>query len=108
MKNSSNSEFFQVMINFDKKDPFDIWADSYFNSDRMRVMIPKFQAIESFQKYIDNYHFTAQRFSNELERYCREKQLCLNPEELKNSGGRVIRKYKNRATEMIYIQPNEY
>lgn len=98
---------------------FQAWADVYFseNSGKLDELVPRNEAFEDFIGSSGSKLWTTQKFGKSLIAWCRYNKFVLDPIELQNSGGRIIRKVipkhkdgipklnsKKVATDMIYIQ----
>lgn len=89
-------------------DIFRIWADSFF-SDKKNCdkLIPRADLYSEFTYNSGLAHlWNAAKFREELAQYCDQSDgvLTLNPEELKNAQGRIIRRVEKKNTEMIYVK----
>lgn len=92
-------------------DIFFDWAQVYFSpeSENCNTLKPKTEALKAFGDDTKNMKWTMNKFSKALKAYCRYADyiIDLNPKELCNTSGRIIRKIDNKATEMIFIQTKE-
>lgn len=93
-------------------EPFYNWAEVYFseqsgNTDRL---IPRDDAFTDFKNISKISSWTTQKFSSSLKFYCLDSKrvIELNPKDLKNNSGRIIKKIDGKATEMIYVRTQEY
>lgn len=126
-------------LNFEKIDPpmenvnnrnlqtimgpdFEQWADVYFSpeSGRLNELVPKKEAMDDFTSTSNRKLYTSQRFGKALEAWCKYNRYELNPIDLQNSQGRIIRRTitytrnkegavtgeKNTTGEMIFILTN--
>lgn len=88
---------------------FHEWADTYF-SDRMNADVVKKYAMEDFIRST-NTKWTSQKFTKALRAWARYYGYELDPEEFKNSSGRIIRKIQEdghpTSVEMIYIRTTQ-
>jgi hypothetical protein len=98
---------------------FQEWADVFFSlgSGKRDELVNKNEAFEDFKKTTNSKLWSAQRFSKSLKAWCRYYGFELDPAELQNSNGRIIRKAtvktyskdgavteKYQTVEMIYIK----
>lgn len=98
---------------------FQAWADVYFseNSGKLDDVVPKNEAFEDFKQTSNSKLWTSQKFGKSLKAWCRYNRYELDPIELQNGQGRIIRKTnaKNKdgsvnlmakkvSAEMIYIK----
>lgn len=92
-------------------EPFFNWAEVYFseNSGNIDRLIPRDEAFEDFKKISKINGWSTQKFSSSLKYYClnSSKIIELNPTELKNNSGRIIKKHEGKSTEMIYVRTTE-
>lgn len=93
--------------------PFFEWADVYFSpdGDNCDKCIPRSKAMEDFERTSKQHKWTTQKFSKALRAYCRwaDHVMELNPDALKNSQGRIIRRPEPNVSpvEMIYVRTKE-
>lgn len=84
------------------------WADVYFseNSGNIDRLISKSDATKNFMEKTNQKKWTTQRFTKSLKAWARYTDwiIALDPEQFRNSQGRIIRKFNGEATEMIYVQ----
>lgn len=87
------------------------WADVYFdlkegNCDKL---IERDIAFKDFSDKSGQHKWTTNKFTKALKAWCRYTDYVekFNPEQFRNSAGRIIRKIGGSATEMIYIQTRE-
>ncbi len=84
------------------------WADVFFDEKEGKVnqLVIKDEAREDFQKSSNFNKMTSQAFMNRLKAWAAYRGHTLNPEELKNKDGRIVRKPLNYeiVKEMIYVQ----
>lgn len=90
-------------------DVFHEWAIIYFSLDSHNVdcMLSKDEAFKNFQEKTNVSKWTMHRFTKSLKAFCRrhsEYIITLDPDELKNSQGRIIRKEGKESKEMCFIQ----
>lgn len=87
-------------------DSFQAWADVYFSTinDTIDRLTPRRVALEICQKELNNKGLTPHGFIKKVVAWCQFNGYTLNPKDLQNSSGRIIRKYEDKATEMLYIQ----
>lgn len=90
-------------------DHFRNWADVYFapESGRLDNMLAKEDAMNDCINYTKMKHLTAQRFTKSLKAWCSFHAYQLNPAELLNSQGRLIRNVMGKSTEMIYLRSDK-
>lgn len=86
---------------------FRAWADSYFAQEGRRLdeFVVRRIAQESFFAY-NKTKITPQAFMKKLKAWCGFNKYTLNPDEHKNSGGRIMRKYEDDTEEFIFIKSN--
>ena len=93
-------------------DIFFEWASVYFNeeSENCDLCISREQALQDFMKSTGQGKWTMNKFSKAIKAFAKytDYVICLNPDELKNSSGRIVRKVNNKSTEMIYLQTKAY
>jgi hypothetical protein len=88
-------------------DHFRNWADVYFSpeSGRLDTLVIREEAFEDFTRITKLKTYTAQRFSKALKAWSRFNGYILNPLELQNSQGRIIRRPVDKTPkEMIYVR----
>ena len=87
-------------------DHFRNWADVYFapESDRCDRLVTKKDAMDDLMSFTKLKTFTAQRFMRSLKAWSKFNGYELNPKELLNSQGRIVRKVNNSSEEMIYVR----
>jgi hypothetical protein len=95
-------------------DAFKPWADVYFSeiSGRLDEMILKEEAQNDCIQKNNLKGWSSQKFGKSLKAWCKFQGYKLNPKELRNKDGRIIRKHKYKdmgvdketTKEMIYIQ----
>lgn len=96
---------------------FKDWADVYFSeqSGKLDTLVPKLLAFEEFRKASNNRNLTSQRFMKSLKAWCKFYKFDLDPVDLRNKSGRIIRKIQKTnpdgtlsqervSTEMLYIK----
>lgn len=91
---------------------FEDWAYSYFSEEGEHVncFVPREEALGAYKLHSNVKNVTMQRFTKALKGFCK---LCpyvdsLDPEEYRNSQGRIIRKNSSQESkEMIYIRTIE-
>lgn len=114
-------------------DAFMSWADVYFSieNERLDCLVSREEAFERFKADTNQKYATAQNFMHRLEAWCKYNNYVLNPSELKNDKGRILRKWtvKNldgtskyetrningqiqqtevrKTTEMLYVKTRE-
>ena len=101
------------MVNVSKRnlmsemgDHFRNWADVYFapESDRLDGLVMKKQAMDDFMNFTKLKTFTANRFMKSMKAWARFCGYELNPKELLNTQGRIVRKVNNSSEEFIYLR----
>ncbi|HNX37500.1 MAG TPA: hypothetical protein PL124_05460 [Candidatus Cloacimonadota bacterium] len=87
---------------------FKNWADVYFdmkegNCDRL---IERDKAFKDFEEKSGQHKWTTNKFTKALKAWCRYTEYVekFNPDQFRNSSGRIIRKVNNEAAEMIFVQ----
>ena len=87
-------------------DHFRDWADVYFSSEssRIDVLVSKEEAMEDLIRFTKLKTFTAQRFTKSLRAWAKFNNYELNPTELLNSQGRIVRKLDGSSKEMLYVR----
>lgn len=87
---------------------FRAWADSYFSDEgsRLDVFVVRSLGQDSFSAY-NKGKITPQAFMKRLKAWCVLQKYTLNPDEYKNSSGRIMRKYENETEEHIFIRSNK-
>lgn len=98
----------------DMSDNFKEWAEFYFapDSDNLDREIVREEAFEAYRRFSGVGKITMQKFTKSLKGFCYTSDYIaeLNPEELYNSGTRIIRRVEHPVThvkeskEMIYIR----
>jgi hypothetical protein len=102
----------QLAISFKskEKDPFDEWAKRYFTPARINAFVPRNPAIKSFRVTTGFEKISPAKFEIKLADWCHRNGYELNPDQFKNTAGRIIRKVPREnikftvAMEMIYIK----
>ncbi len=89
-------------------EPFKNWAEVYFDAKEGNCdkLIDRDVAFKDFAEKSGQHKWTTNKFTKALKAWCRYCDYVekFNPEELRNSSGRIIRKVDGAAAEMIYIQ----
>ena len=92
----------------DMGDNFLAWADVYFCGDesnnRLNRMVVKDDAMKDFVASTNLGKITAQRFMKALKSWARYRGFELNPDDLKNSQGRIVRGHNGSTAEMVYMR----
>ena len=92
-------------------EPFLDWAQVFFSeqSGNCNKFLPRHEVFKDFEITSGMSKWTSQRFLKALKAYCDYDRavMALNPEELQGTGGRIIKQYNGKATEMFYIQTKE-
>ncbi|EMS34585.1 hypothetical protein C943_03272 [Mariniradius saccharolyticus AK6] len=91
-------------------EPFLEWAEVYFHEENngLNNLVVKADAFEDYKKYA-KVTWQMQKFSKALKAFCELKGYVLDPEDLKNSDKRIIRKVtrpdgSSKSMEMIFIK----
>lgn len=93
----------------DMGNTFEEWAAVYFSplSGHLDCYVSRKEAFENFQQETKNYKWSMQRFSKAMRGFAdyNHAWVEMNPADLLNSAGRIIRKDANGETvEMIYLR----
>lgn len=88
------------------------WAEMYFSqeSGRLDTFIVRTDAFDDYKKYSNSNKMTMQAFSRKLKAFAADTPYidCLNPEDLCNNSGRIIRRppgsVSDAPTDMIYLR----
>ncbi len=115
-------------------DAFKEWAEVFFSTenDRLDTLVSREEAFERFKFDTNQKLASAQTFMLKLEAWCKYNKYVLNPAELKNDRGRILRSWPvkdingiiktttktsaqggttivemKKTTEMIYIKTKE-
>lgn len=101
----------------DMSDNFKEWAEFYFapDSGNLDKEIVREAAFDAYRRYSGVGKITMQKFTKSLRGFCYTSDYIdeLNPEDLHNSGSRIIRRIENPVThvkeskEMIYIRTKQ-
>lgn len=89
---------------------FEDWAYMFFSSESGNTdkFISKAEAFEEFKTFSGaaKHYWTMNRFTKAIKAFANINPDVaeLNPKELRNSAGRIIRKVDGKATEMIYLR----
>lgn len=94
---------------------FEPWADVYFSdeSGRLDILVVKDEAVSDYLKSTNLKGHSTNKFTKSLQAWCYYHGYELNPKELKNKGGRIIKQAKvpdgqggtrDMAKEHIYIK----
>jgi hypothetical protein len=87
---------------------FKNWADVYFDSaeGKCNQLLPRDVAFKDFAEKSGQHKWTTNKFTKALKAWCRYTDYVekFNPEQFRNSDGRIIRKENGAAAEMIFIQ----
>lgn len=87
---------------------FEDWAYQYFSEEgeHLDTTIVREEALEDFRRFANMPKCTMQRFTRALNGFamlCKYVD-CINPPEMLNSAGRLMRKIDGKTTEMIYVR----
>lgn len=95
-------------------DAFKAWADVYFSleSEKLDTLIQRGEAQDDCIKKNNLKGWSSQKFSKSIKAWCKFHGYKLNPKEMRNKDGRIIRKHKVKefgteketTIEMLYIQ----
>lgn len=102
----------------DMGDNFQDWAEMYFsvdengNGDHLNTEIVREDAFNAFKSFSGNHKWSMQRFTKALKGFCYTCEYVaeLNPQDLCNSGQRIMRRIEDPVThkkvqkEMIYLR----
>lgn len=98
----------------DMSDNFREWAEQYFaqDGDNLDCEVVRETAFNDYKRFSGVQKITMQRFSKSLRGFCYTCDYidCMNPDELCNSGSRILRRVEDSVThqkvmkEMIYIR----
>lgn len=101
----------------DMSENFKEWAEFYFapDSGNLDKEIVRESAFDAYRRYSGVGKITMQKFTKSLRGFCYTSDYIdeLNPEDLHNSGSRIIRRVENPVThvkeskEMIYIRTKQ-
>lgn len=87
---------------------FEDWAYQYFSeeSEHLDCCIVREEALEDFKRFANMPRCTMQRFTKALNGFA---NLCpyvssINPPDLLNSSGRLMKKVEGKTKEMIYVR----
>lgn len=110
-----NSEFIMQKLNnkifnsnWGLPEIFYNWANSYFSQDsgNCNKLLVKVGVFHEFRTQTNTANWTMVKFTKALELYCEIANhiSILNPDELQNTQGRIVRNIYGRLMEMIYIR----
>lgn len=96
-------------------DAFKAWADVYFSTeaDRLDTFVLREEAQEDCIRKNNLKGWSAQKFSKAMKAWAKFHSYTLNPKQLRNKDGRIIRKHtfkdshgheQQTTKEMIYVQ----
>lgn len=98
-------------LRFEMTDIFFDWAQVYFSegSENCDTLRPKADVLKAFADDTKQMKWTTNKFTKALRAYCRyaDYVISLNPKELCNNSGRIIRKVNEKTTEMIFVQTKQ-
>ena len=86
---------------------FEEWADAYFAGEHLDTFVEKDEAMADFTKNYNIKGLSSQRFMRSLKAYAtlNSYRFELNPAELQNASGRIIRKGKDNVSKvMLYMR----
>lgn len=91
---------------------FEDWATQYFSEggDHLNKLLVRETVFQDFIKFANVPRWSMQKFTKALRAFC---ELCpyivaLNPRDLLNANGRLLRKVDDKTTEMIFVQTTEF
>lgn len=87
-------------------DHFKSWADIYFEN-QFNTEVVKLDAFEDFKDKSKLKTWTSNRFTKSLKYWCQYNEYKLNPSELSNKEGRIIKKVDGKAIEYFYVEKTE-
>lgn len=91
---------------------FKEWADEFFllTPENLNQQIPRRQVVASFERALPQLAkmMKASTFKNKLKDWCKLHGFQLNPSELANKDGRIIKKMNGETVEMFFIQAKEH
>lgn len=84
------------------------WAETFFSADNdnLNVLLNRIDTFTKFKVETGNQQWKMQRFTKALRAFCENADHieALNPKELLNQQGRLIKKRGTQAIECIYVQ----
>ena len=87
---------------------FQDWAEMYFakGGEHLDKFVVRKEAFDAFRLYSNNSKITMQSFSKKLKAFCDVTPYIdeLNPVELQNSQGRIMKYFNNVQQEVIFIR----
>ncbi len=87
---------------------FKDWAESYFSpdNDNLNVLLNRSEVFNTFKVDTGNNNWKMQRFTKALQAFVANSDYIeeLNPKELRNSQGRLMRKKGSNNIECIYLK----
>lgn len=87
---------------------FKNWADVYFDikEGNCNVLLERDKIFKDFAEKSGQHKWTTNKFTKAIKAWCRYTDYVekYNPEQFRNSSGRIIRKIDGAAAEMIYVQ----
>ncbi len=88
---------------------FEEWADAFFapDSGNSDCAIRRDMIFADFQNSTGNRQWTPQKFRTALQAFCAytsDRIEELNPKQLQNGNGRIVRKIDGKTYECIYIR----
>lgn len=90
---------------------FQDWAESYFaeDGDHLDKEIIRSVAFDNFRAFANSTKITMQKFTSKLKAFCKVTPYIaeLNPKEMQNSQGRIMKKIDGVLREMIYLKSNK-
>ena len=94
----------------DMGENFEDWADVYFSPDggNLDRLLVRTTVFNDYTSAIGNLgsRYSMKRFSQQLKAFCEfsEHIHCLNPRDLQNSQGRIVRRVDGKIEEHIYLR----
>jgi hypothetical protein len=90
---------------------FKNWGDVYFDAKEGNCdkLIERDIAFKDFAEKSGQHKWTTNKFTKALKAWCRYTDYVekFNPEQFRNSAGRIIRKVNGEVAEMIFVQTRE-
>lgn len=87
---------------------FKDWAETFFSpeNDNLNVLLNRSEVFHRFQLDTGSHNWKMQRFSKALAAFVANTDYieCLNPKQLLNAQGRLLRKSGQQKIECIYLQ----
>lgn len=89
---------------------FKDWAEVYFAPDgeHVNTCIVREEALDNFLKTTKTVKWTTNKFSKALKAFCGYNNYILNPKDLQNSQGRIMKKIDGVSKDMIYVKTKPF